>query len=133
VPNRSKALAAALLVAVFVAGAAVGWGVTRWRAHPEGGRRRSSEEIVQFLDRKLDLRPGQRDSVHSVFVHYRPVMDSIWSAVHPRMDSLRSAMRAEISALLDSTQRDRYAQLIARRRHHHRRGEGATDTSGRRQ
>ena len=130
--NRSKVLAAGLLAAVFLAGAAVGWGATRWREHPRGGRR-SSEEMVQRLDRHLDLRAGQRDSVRAVFVRYRTVMDSIWSAVHPRVDFLRSTMQSEISALLDSTQRERYAQLIARQRHHHRRGDGATDTTGRRQ
>jgi hypothetical protein len=129
--NRSKVWAVALLAAVFLAGAAVAWGVDAWSDRRHHDRPRGARGVVEYLDDELDLRPAQRDSVHEVFARYRSAMDSIWTAVHPRVDSLRSAMRSEINALLDTAQRDRYAQLIARRGHHHRRLRGARDTSGR--
>ena len=128
--NRSKLWAAALLIAAFVAGAAFTWALDEWTDRGPGGRRRDTNAMIEFLDRRLQLRPAQRDSVRAVFVRYRTAMDSLWEAVHPRVDSVRSAMRAEIRALLDSAQAERYARLIARQRHHHHRP-GGSDSGGR--
>lgn len=129
--NRSKAWALGLLLAVFVAGAAFGWGAEDWRkGRDRGGRRRSTDALVQYLDRELNLRPAQRDSVREVFAHYRAAMDAIWEQVHPRVDSVRAAMRAEISTRLDSAQRERYARLIAKHEHHHRKADSAKDSTG---
>jgi Spy/CpxP family protein refolding chaperone len=128
--NRSKAWALALLVAVFVAGGAVAWGLEDWMGDGRGGRRRGTDAMVNFLDERLDLTAAQRDSVRAVFVRHRAAMDSIWSEVHPRVDSVRALMRAEISAQLDSGQRERYTQLVARHGHQHRRADSARDTTG---
>ncbi|HEX9704757.1 MAG TPA: hypothetical protein VGA20_05885, partial [Gemmatimonadales bacterium] len=129
--NRSKAWALALLAAVFVAGGAVAWGLEDWMDdRGRSGRRRGTDGMVAFLDDKLDLRPAQRDSVRAVFVRHRAAMDSIWSEVHPRVDSVRATMRAEISAQLDSAQRERYAQLVARHAHQHRGADSVRDTTG---
>jgi hypothetical protein len=129
--NRSKAWAIGLLVAVFAAGAAFGWGAEDWRmGRDRGGRRRSTDGMVLYLARELDLRPAQRDSVRDVFVQYRAAMDAIWAEVHPRVDSVRAAMRAEISTRLDSNQRERYARLLARHEHQHRKADSAKDSTG---
>ncbi|HXF95756.1 MAG TPA: periplasmic heavy metal sensor [Gemmatimonadales bacterium] len=128
--NRSKAWALALLAAAFVAGGAVGWGLDEWLDHGNRGRRRGTDAMVEYLDRQLGLRAAQRDSVRAVFLRYRTAMDSIWSEVHPRVDSLRNLMRAEVSAQLDSVQRERYARLIAERGHQHRKADSAKDTTG---
>jgi hypothetical protein len=129
--NRSKVWAITLLAAVFVAGGAVAWGVEDLvDDRRRDGRRRGTDAMVAFLDEKLDLRPAQRESVRAVFVQHRAAMDSIWREVHPRVDSVRAAMRAEISAQLDSLQRERYAQLIARHGHQHRKADSAKDTTG---
>jgi hypothetical protein len=129
--NRSKAWAIGLLVAMFAAGAAFGWGAEDWRmGRDRGGRRRSTDAMVHYLDRELNLRPAQRDSVRDVFVRYRVAMDAIWEQVHPRVDSVRAAMRAEISIRLDSAQREGYARLIAKHEHQHRKADSAKDTTG---
>lgn len=134
--NRSKARAAALLAAVFLAGAAGGWAARSWR--PERGPRerfRGTDAMVAYLDRELDLTGAQRDSVRAVFLRHRGEMDSIWSVVHPRLDSLRHTMRAEVAAQLDSTRRAEYLRLLAAHEHRHRRrggGGGGGDSMGRR-
>lgn len=129
--NRSKAWAIALLAAMFLAGATVAWGFDEWAGDSRrGGRRRGTDAMVDFLDRNVELRPAQRDSVRAVFTRYRAAMDAIWAEVHPRVDSVRSLMRAEISVQLDSAQRERYARLIAERGHHHRKADSARDTTG---
>lgn len=129
--NQSKAWAIGLLAAVFVAGATLAWGFDEWVGdRGRGGRRRGTEDMVAFLDRKVDLRPAQRDSVRAVFVRYRTAMDAIWAEVHPRVDSVRNLMRAEINAQLDSAQRERYARLIAEHEHQRRKADSARDTTG---
>ena len=131
--NGSKARALALLAAVFVAGGTLAWGFGEWsdeRDRKGGGRRPSTDAMVDFLDEEVGLRPPQRDSVRAVFVRYRAAMDAIWAVVHPQVDSVRNLMRAEISAQLDSTQRARYARLIAERGHQHRKADSARDSMG---
>ena len=127
----STARAIGLLAAVFVAGATLAWGFDEWVGKSGGGgRRRGTEAMIEFLDKKVDLRPAQRDSVRAVFVRYRAQMDAIWEEVHPRVDSVRSLMRTEINAQLDSAQRERYARLIAAHGHQHRNADSAKDTTG---
>jgi hypothetical protein len=129
--NKSNARAIGLLAAVFIAGATLAWGFGEWRGDSRPcGRRRDTDAMVEFLDRKVGLRPAQRDSVRAVFVRYRAAMDAIWAEVHPRVDSVRNLMRAEINAQLDSAQRERYARLIAEHGHHHRKADSARDTTG---
>ena len=122
--NRSKAQAIALLVAVFLAGGAAGWGVAASRGDPRPPRR-GPDAMVDFLAGKLHLSAPQRDSVRAVITRHHAEAEAIWREVHPRYDSLRAEMRREISAQLDSLQRDRYARLIAELEHQHQAGDSA--------
>src|SRR5438876_1035134 len=63
--NRSKAQAIALLVAVFLAGGAAGWGVAASRGDPRPPRR-GPDAMVDFLAGKLHLSAPQRDSAQAV-------------------------------------------------------------------
>ncbi|MGH7699103.1 MAG: hypothetical protein ACREMJ_01070 [Gemmatimonadales bacterium] len=128
--NRSKALAVGLLVAVFAAGGVVGWAWEDMVDDRGRNRRRGTDAIVDYLGRELDFRPAQRESVRAVFVRHRAAVDSIWQEAHPRVDSVRAQMRREISAQLDSGQRERYARLIAERGHQRRKADSGKDTSG---
>ena len=129
--NRSKAWAAALLAAAFLAGATVGWAVRSSRSqHGPHQRGRGTEAMVTYLTRRLDLTAEQHDSVRAVFQRHRAAMDALWTDVHPHLDSLREAMRGQIAAQLDSTRRERYLQLLARHEHRHRVGGRGIDTTG---
>jgi hypothetical protein len=126
--NRSKAQAIALLVAVFLAGGAAGWGVAASRGD-HWPQRRGPDAMVDFLSRKLHLSAAQRDSVRAVITRHHAETEALWRQVHPRYDSLRAEMRLEISAQLDPQQRATYARLIAELEHQHQAGDSAKPTS----
>lgn len=121
--NRSKAQAVALLLAVFLAGGAAGWGAATWRADPRP--RRGPQAMVEFLDGRLHLTAAQRDSVLAVITRHHAEVEAIWREVHPRYDSLRAQMRREISAQLTPAQQELYARLIAELEHQHQAGDSA--------
>jgi uncharacterized membrane protein len=124
--NRSKLLAAVLLVAVFAAGAAVGAAVFAERSDQADGRRprdaasgerreRPRERsYIGWLEAELALSPAQRDTVSRILDGYQGAMSEIWSEVRPRMDSIRTRIRGQILLVLDSAQQDRYRVLTAR-------------------
>src|SRR5207245_7268323 len=79
--KQSPGWAIASLVAAFVAGALVGWGVStrvghgRWHGGPGefgGGPPFGPRGVHSFLKRELDLTPAQEDSVRAIFERHRP-------------------------------------------------------------
>jgi Spy/CpxP family protein refolding chaperone len=133
--TQSKGWAIATLVAVFVAGGLVGWGVSmRFRHHwwgagrgPGFGPPGMGEEgrgVHWFLRRELDLTPAQQDSVRAIFERHRPQMEALWRDMRPRFDSLRAAVDTEISAQLTPAQRTRFDKLMKRLDDRLRRGPG---------
>jgi hypothetical protein len=117
--NRSKILALVLLLAVFVAGGAVGMAASgAWRGHRgNDGDRRDRRPPPSYADRlqsELSLSPAQHDTVERIVTGYQGHMDRIWAEVRPRMDSVRDGIRAHILTVLDSTQQARFRAMIAR-------------------
>ncbi len=115
-PNKSKVLAVALLVAVFGAGAVSGWAVQALADSRTGkSAPRRSERTVLFLTGELDLTATQQDSVRAVFARYKGAMDNVWRDVHPRFDSVRALVRADVMTHLTPAQQSRYRELIAQK------------------
>jgi heavy-metal resistance protein len=125
VSNRPKAWAVALLAVVFIAGAAVGWGLRAWAAGAPTPHHRDPRAIVADLAKRVGLAPAQRESVRAVLERHRAEMDSLWRAVRPRLDSIRTVMQAEISAQLTPAQQERFRDLVAR----HERQRHAADSA----
>ena len=126
--NQSKAQAVGLLIAVFLAGGAAGWGAAAWRRDPRS--RHGPEAMVEFLDGKLHLSAAQRDSVRAVILRHHAEVEAIWREVHPRYDSLRAQMRREISAQLTPAQQEQYARLIAELEHQRQADSAKSQGSG---
>ena len=114
--SQSRTWAAALLVAVFLAGGAAGWAVSRATLvmPPRGG---GPDALTAYLARRLDLDAAQQDAVRAVLTRHHAEMQAIMSSVRPRLDSLRTTVRAEITAQLTPPQRERYARLLAELEH----------------
>ena len=114
--SPSRIWAAALLVAVFAAGGATGWAVSRSTLSPppRGG---GPDALTAYLARRLDLDAAQQDAVRAVLTRHHAEMQAIMSEVRPRLDSLRTTVRAEITAQLTPPQRERYARLLAELEH----------------
>jgi hypothetical protein len=110
--SRSRAWAAALLVAVFLAGGLTGWAVSRGADAPPP-RGSGPDALTAYLTHRLDLDAAQQDAVRAVLQRHHAEMQAIMSTVRPRLDSLRSTVRAEITAQLTPPQRERYARLLA--------------------
>jgi len=118
-PYRSQWNAVALLLAVFVAGGAVGAGV--WAATRDGraparreGNRGERQSYADRLARELVLTPAQRDSVDRILDAYQDSMAVMWDEMRPRMDAVRASIRTDIAALLDTVQLPRYQAYMQR-------------------
>jgi hypothetical protein len=108
-PRRN---AVVLLVAVFVAGLVVGVGgltvAERSGLHLVPPAQHGQGSYSDFLSRRLDLSPAQRDSVKSVLDRHRPTMDSMRAAVAPPFETLRRQIRSEIRAQLTPAQQQQF-------------------------
>lgn len=113
--NQSKAFAIGLLVAVLVAGIALGAAGSHW-ASAHRGPPRPNRSYADRLAQQLTLDSAQRDSVAGILRRYDPQMRAIFASVRPQMDSLRERLRAEIRAQLTPAQQATYQQIIDRDR-----------------
>jgi len=116
--KQSTGWAVAALVAAFLAGGLVSWGVASHAGHGRGsggpgwGRSgRGGGGPGGFLKRELELTPAQEDSVQAIFARHRPQMEALWREMRPRFDSVRAAVNAEISAQLTPVQRTKFQEL----------------------
>lgn len=126
--KQSTGGAATTLLAAFLAGGLVAWGVSapllgrhggEWRGMgaPASGRpggRPGSPEGRRVLARELGLSVAQQDSVQAVFERHRPQMEALWREMRPRFDSLRTTVDSEIAVQLTPAQRARFAELAKR-------------------
>ena len=116
--KQSTGWAVAALVAAFLAGGLVSWGVASHAGHGRGsggpgwGRSGGGRGGPGgFLKRELELTPAQEDSVQAIFARHRPQMEALWREMRPRFDSVRAAVNAEISAQLTPVQRTKFQEL----------------------
>lgn len=124
--KQSPGWAVATLVAAFVAGGLVAWGLS---AHVSGGWRRDragmgppgAREVHSFLGRELGLTAAQQDSVRAIFERHRPQLEALWRDVRPRFDAVRSGIDAEIAAQLMPSQRVRFEEMRRRMDDHFQR------------
>ena len=131
--NASKAFAIGLLVAVFVAGLALGVAGDRWMAQRAMAARRDARGgYADRLARDLRLSTVQRDSVAAVLRRYDPQMRALFASVRPQMDSLRAHLRGDIRTQLTTQQAVAYDSLTERERARFSRRDSATQRTERR-
>lgn len=129
--DKSKLWATGLLLAAFVAGAAVGStanavfgiggpAVALFGERGRGGdgerrdRPRPETSFLDRLDRELKLSPAQRDSVAGILKRYDEPMRELWRRGRQQLDSMRLQVRSDITAVLDERQREQF-QVINQR------------------
>jgi hypothetical protein len=130
--NRSTTRAAALLVATFAAGVAVGVGGralwVRYASAAPPERAHGVERLMGEVNGALRLTPLQRDSVHAILQRHYTRMSEAWETVRPRFDAMRAAMDSEVTRQLTPEQQATYRDLIAR--HRHQRERAKSDSGG---
>jgi len=123
--KQSPGWAVATLLAIFVAGGLVGWGIgtrtghrgdggPRWGRGRDGGPGAPGGGVHSYLRRELDLTPVQEDSVRAIFARHRPQMEALWRQMRPRFDSVRAAIDTEINGQLTPAQRTKFQELERR-------------------
>lgn len=112
--NQSKAFAIGLLVAVLLAGIALGVAGSGWMSSHRPPR--PNHNYADRLAQELQLSAGQRDSVVAILRRYDPQMRAIFATVRPQMDSLRKRLHADIRAQLTAQQLPAYQQIVERDR-----------------
>lgn len=112
----SRGRAAALLIAVFVAGLLVGAGGVALSHGAFGGprRHRGPDDFVQHLTHDLALDAAQQDSVRAILTRRRSSMDSLWHEVGPRFETLQASVRSDIRAQLNPDQQRKYSDMNKR-------------------
>jgi hypothetical protein len=129
--NQSKAFAVGLLVAVFVAGLALGVASDRWVLARRGPPRRDARmSYVERLARDLQLTAVQRDSVSAIIRRHDPQMRAIFASVRPQMDSLRGQLANDIRAQLTDEQKAIHQRLLDRDRARFSRRDSADQRRG---
>ena len=123
---RARALSAALLGAVFAAGALVGVAVDR--ALPHGGRsHHHSHSLEAEIFEHLKLDAGQKAEVEKILERRRKEAAAVWSEVKPRLNRVVGGTRDDLSRVLTPAQLREYDRLMAERR---RRFESRFDKGG---
>ena len=121
---RPRLLAVVALLLAAVGGIAVGIAIDRatsesrrlgflargtaFRPPPD---RHPRSELLDRLDAKLDLDPGQRARIDSVLARREAEMKALRDEVRPRFDSIAARTRGELVRILTPEQRERLDAL----------------------
>ncbi|MEP7327139.1 MAG: hypothetical protein ABI836_14405 [Gemmatimonadota bacterium] len=116
---RSTLKATLLLIATFAGGALAGGAVIGLADRDKlPGRKyhyhHGDDDHIEFLSRKLELTPPQKDSVHSILERHKPAMDSLWRQLGPRFETIRDSISNEIRRQLTPKQQQAYTEMIRR-------------------
>jgi Spy/CpxP family protein refolding chaperone len=114
--RRARALSAALLGAVFAAGALVGVAADRALA-PHGGRsHRHGHGLEAEIFEHLKLDAGQKAAVEKILERRRKEAATVWSEVKPQLNRVVDGTRDDLSRVLTPSQLREYDRLMAERR-----------------
>lgn len=111
--RRARALGAALLVAVFLAGGLVGAAADRALAPDRHRHGRHGFEAQVFERLKLD--PRQKAEVETIMARRRTEAGKVWSEVKPRLNEIVAATRDDLSRVLTPEQLADYDRMMAER------------------
>jgi hypothetical protein len=108
----SKTKALTLLVAVLVAGGALGWFANEFSERGERRpRSRGVDPLVARLTKELHLTSSQEDSVRAILTRRQKDARALWQEIHPRYIGLRERAKTEIEAQLTDEQKVHYEEL----------------------
>ena len=112
--SKPKFVATSLLIAVFVAGVAVGGAASAWADRNAEETTNDKPSYVDRLQSSLDLTQEQRAGVERALERYNDGLHVFWKDVQIQKDSIGRITRAEIMELLSEVQQAQYADINAR-------------------
>ncbi len=114
VGGNTRAVGAALLVAAFAAGVAVGIATTRAAAH-QPQIKLVGADMAGILD-KLDLTPQQRASANAIVERRAPSSEMMLLELGDRLRMVSDSLDAELRTILTPAQRIRLDSLASGRK-----------------
>jgi hypothetical protein len=117
-PARSRWLAFALALGVFVTGLAAGIAVDRlFLLDRDGGdqrrgRPRSAEELLERYRERLDLDDRQAALVGDILRRRFSEAGAVMTEFDPQMEAIRKLGNGEVRALLRPDQRPRFDEIV---------------------
>jgi hypothetical protein len=130
-PGKSRAVAAIVIVLVFLAGGAVGFFLHHAMLHrrglpglaiggpPPGPRPEVKGWMLSRLDRELELTAVQHARIDTVLTRREADLRALMSEARPRFEAIATRTRTEIQSVLTPSQQQAFAkitqQLDARR------------------
>jgi Spy/CpxP family protein refolding chaperone len=127
--DRSRIWFALFVLVIFVAGLASGILIGRQLTIRERAPLRAGaalpgppagrfggpprQQMLERLDRQLDLTPEQRQQIDAIFRARRDSLDRLQRDVRDRYQSEQEALRDEIRAVLSPEQREKFDRLVA--------------------
>lgn len=106
-----------MLVLLFglMLGTAIGrWSVLRYGPDFRPGVKKFDRKMDRF-GRHLDLTPEQREKIHAIFEEKHRVLEEFHQKWRPKMEEMRKKTDAEIQAILNPEQIEKYKKLKAHR------------------
>ncbi|MFH1809973.1 MAG: hypothetical protein ABIJ09_14605 [Pseudomonadota bacterium] len=112
-------LAVLSMVAVFVAGIAVGLVADRLLEGSRGGHRPPPpgpplEHLLERFSGELDLKASQQQAIQEILQQGRVQAEQILGRARPELDATRKGMEERIIALLDPEQAAKYREMLER-------------------
>ncbi len=135
-PRKSRLVAGAVIVLVFLAGVVAGFFLHHgllWRHGPPGFAVGGPPPgpppgvkgwMLERLDRDLKLTPEQHARIDTVLTRREVDIRSLMTQTRPRFDSIAARTRTEIQVVLTPSQQEEFAKIVRRMesRREHRRG-----------
>lgn len=113
--RKARALSAALLLAVFAAGALAGAAADRALRDDRGRGGRGHRSLEAQMVERLDLEPAQREQIEAILERRRAEAAVVWSEVKPRFNKVVARTRDDLSRVLRPEQLEEYDRLMAER------------------
>lgn len=128
-PRRSRLVAGVVIVAVFLAGVAVGFFLHHRLRGPGGpgfaiggpppGRPPAVKGwMLERLDHDLALTPDQHVRIDSVLTRRETELRALMGEARPRFEAIAERTRMEIRAVLTPAQQDKFAEFTKRMEAH---------------
>ena len=113
-PQSTKSLALAFILGALLVGGVLGFTADRVFGHDEAcASYFTRTEMRKRFAEKLELTAEQRQAVEVILDGKRARMDSVMAQVRPQMQAVSDSTTKRIEAVLDASQRAKFAAMRA--------------------
>ncbi|NUO65506.1 MAG: hypothetical protein HOQ11_02480 [Gemmatimonadaceae bacterium] len=113
-PRSTKSLALAFILGALLVGGVLGFTADRMFGHDEAcASYYTRVEMRKRFAEKLGLSAEQRAQVEAILDRKRASLDSVMAPVKPQVQAVSDSTTKRIEAVLDASQREKFARMRA--------------------